>query len=119
MTAKPDFISNLLLDLHRGLNATLSQHGRISLDPTTSKVLVVNIAMMAECTRAMEATWSDAERSRKEFDERMKLFAEMAKVTSDVLRLMRPDTTGDGNIVQFRPKPSTTTPAAPSGGDAA
>ena len=120
MTAKPECVSDLLRELYRGLNSELIEKGHIHLDRSMSSRLVMNVGRIADYARNLEYAWSCAEWNRRAFEDRLKLISDMTAVTAEVLQLMRPDIEDGGNVVQFRPKPSSSSaPSAPPGGDAA
>ncbi|QCL81161.1 hypothetical protein CFBP5877_18640 [Agrobacterium tumefaciens] len=120
MTAKPDCVSDYLLQLARDLNGVVNERGTINLDRVTSANVIVHIGRIADLARKLENAWSQAEWNRRASQDRLSLLTSMNRVTAEVLGLMRPDNEGGGNVVQFRPKPNNSpAPSAPSGGDAA
>lgn len=120
MTAKPLYLSDLLMDLQRALHSTVMQHGVIRLDQVQSASLVANIGKLADHARKLENEWSQAEWNRRAMAERAQLLSEMNAVSAEVLQLMKSEDAEDDKIVQFRPRPRPAPgPSVPPGGDAA
>lgn len=120
MTAKPLYLSDLISDLQRKLNAVLVEHGCIRLDRARSATLVTNMGKLADHARTLENQWSQAEWNRRSLAEREQLMSDMTATSAEVLQLMRSDAVGSAEIVQFRPRPRPAPgPSVPPGGDAA
>lgn len=119
MTAKPECVSDYLLQLARDLNGVITERGTINLDQVTSANVIVHIGRIADLARKLENAWSQAEWNRRASQDRLALITNMNRVTAEVLGLMRPDTEDGGNVIPFRAKPDNSPPSAPPGGDAA
>lgn len=120
MMATPAYLSDLLIDLQRGLITKISKNGIVQFDRVGSLALVSTIGGMADIARKLECALSQAEWNRRAAIEREELLKNMTKATVEVLGLMKADQPDDETVVQFRPRSKPPSgPTLPTGGNAA